>query len=203
MTGRYISSDPIGLAGGLNTFGYAGQSPGNYIDPKGLFWESLSPAAYHEAGQFTDFLLNHSDEINNVFWDFFAQDFIDSANDFHGGHYAGAVFSAICGIAKPLKVVKGADPDFIVSPEGTVISTNKDYNLVDTKQKNGDWFQIHNTHNHGDLDKTHTHFPVQHGQRRVHRDRQTSGSDMDFADRKLRERTMRERTGRKDKGGPL
>ena len=35
-TGRYISSDPIGLAGGLSTFGYAGQSPVVYGDPEGL-----------------------------------------------------------------------------------------------------------------------------------------------------------------------
>ncbi len=34
-TGRYISSDPIGLAGGLNTFGYALQSPVVYYDPEG------------------------------------------------------------------------------------------------------------------------------------------------------------------------
>ncbi|MCB1784579.1 MAG: RHS repeat protein, partial [Alphaproteobacteria bacterium] len=34
--GRYISSDPIGIAGGLNTFNYANQSPVMYTDMDGL-----------------------------------------------------------------------------------------------------------------------------------------------------------------------
>lgn len=35
-TGRWLSKDPIGIAGGLNLYAFCGNNPVNFVDPSGL-----------------------------------------------------------------------------------------------------------------------------------------------------------------------
>jgi len=42
---RYLEADPLGLVDGPSVYGYAGQNPGRYIDPRGEYKETGLPAS--------------------------------------------------------------------------------------------------------------------------------------------------------------
>ena len=55
--------------------------------------------------------------------------------------------------------IEPAKTDFIVTPNGTVMDTSKNYNLIGIWEK-GDWFQIHNIGKQEEVEFPHTHTPV-------------------------------------------
>jgi RHS repeat-associated protein len=64
QTGRYISQDPIGLAGGVNRFSYVNHNPLNSIDPTGEFAWGLAFAAFDLGMQ----LYRNGGNFNCVNW---------------------------------------------------------------------------------------------------------------------------------------
>ena len=95
---------------------------------------------------------------------------------------------------------------YLVTPSGSVLPPNRDYNLVPTKP-GGSWLQIHGQHAHGDLGRPHTHHPEVHrsavtGRGRTDRiARPTTSEDIDRADAALRSGELRHRTNYNDRGG--
>jgi hypothetical protein len=50
MLGRFLSPDPIGIAGGINLYGYVGNDPLDSVDPRGLSPGNFAGELYAPVG---------------------------------------------------------------------------------------------------------------------------------------------------------
>ena len=66
-TGRYITPDPIGLAGGINLYAYVGNNPVNWIDPWGLLSYLVSRPLAGRAGAAAshNFIVTHAQFVGD------------------------------------------------------------------------------------------------------------------------------------------
>lgn len=208
MLGRFMAVDPVGFQTSnplsFNRYAYGSNNPQKYVDPDGRIIETAwdvasiamgvaSTGANIAAGNYGKAAV---DVVGVV---------VDTAAMLVPGVPGGAgagikAFRAADEVADVAKNV--GKPDFIVSPNGTAMPTSKDFNLVDSNEKGGDWFQIHNKHTDAAVDGSpHTHYPKRHDRNTTREIKRTDGADLDHADNVLRSRVMRERRSRSDKGG--
>ena len=143
QTGRYISQDPIGLAGGVNRFSYVNHNPLNNFDPLGLWalGDPLDPTLVNFTAGFGDGMLGL---VTFGFWDGNAARklldigsvdscSVDSCSAAYGyGEIAGSLILARAGPKKPCSCCQGFN-----SFTGETLVSVKPENAQQTEALNG------------------------------------------------------------------
>lgn len=140
--GRFSSSDPVGLLGGLSTFGYARLDPQRFVDPYGLnFFDPIFAGIAHATGGamlpqgFVDAVAGFGDALS---FDVTAD--IRNLNDiggvdrcsaaYLGGQVTGTAYSALVPVTRVAYVAKARQiPSMGLSAQQSVLIRNqlKDY----------------------------------------------------------------------------
>jgi RHS repeat-associated protein len=107
-TGRFTQEDPIGLAGGLNTYGFADGDPVSYTDPYGLAAEECCQLLRNLASFGTGFVPIAS-EVNDVTTILTGRDVIAGEDVGIGGRFfaAAGIISPVGGGAQVRGAVRG------------------------------------------------------------------------------------------------
>jgi hypothetical protein len=93
--GRFISADPLGIAGGLNLHGYCENDPVNEVDPEGMDW--LNDSANFSAGWGDTLSFSLTRWFRRAIG---ADDVVNSESGFYaGGELVGMVHTTAFGIA--------------------------------------------------------------------------------------------------------
>ena len=124
VLGRCIQSDPIGLAGGLNTYAYVGGNPITRIDRHGLIIDTLADLGFLSYDAYRIYSDNIVGSCGNLGENLLAL----------GADAIGAALPFVTGLGLSVRGGKLVDdaadaargkPDFVVTPDDTAVPTSQ------------------------------------------------------------------------------